>query len=516
MHIGQPIFRKCAVLLLATFACLLAGTVALAQPAPSPAANAEDAWTEYPLAQRDNMSVTLRVRKSASVAHSDWLQIIIDNAGPKLDITPKNGYARYLMPRAEVTDKSTGKVLRVVDLARSVSLDPWTPLGVPGPSIPAGRTTIVAKPSAQAALALGTPDPNVTWRVRVAFEFRLSLRYDLNPSRASVINTPAGGVPIEFDWRAPTPDELKSAITLTHDILKSKFKNDNETDYILPTFLSVKEIGDSISIEEAIAALQLQGNKAGPVPENSRPESNVINLSRFALLRFVADHWQHDPKLVVFIAESLLSTDRANVALEYLNLRQSPWDDALVEPLFQALEKSDIGTLGTVDIGRVDTTWQGHAGGPRHDFNFARFTLAILEKHSDAWAGDEKFVARAGKAIQRQWAAHLSPADPRFSEALSALATSRDPQVIVTLRPLLDDKTVVRDSPLTVYGTRYPTLRACDLAYSAAAKILGVEDTVAKERGAQYDSVNFDARMNETWNRWDKAVSELKTRIDNR
>src|SRR3954470_16650373 len=97
-------------LLRAVTLCLLLGSPAFAAgPVPS---TAPSEWSTIPVATSKGVTVTLRVRQSATWTQRDWLQIVIDNAGNDVPLGGDFDYARWNLFDGRIYEKSTGTYLR--------------------------------------------------------------------------------------------------------------------------------------------------------------------------------------------------------------------------------------------------------------------------------------------------------------------------------------------------------------------------------------------------------------------
>ena len=451
-----------AILLLALATTLARGFGSRTPPPPPGPATApalEEGWKEYPLSDGGAVTVTVRVRKEVSLAQRRWMQLVFNNTGAPLSLMNIDCDFR----NAEITEP--GKDPRTqVDLG---SARYGSDIGFTSSNskLRSGVSIADLLPSRYAVERLGGPAPGSVWHVRVPFR--------LNQFNRDV-PLPAQGVMVEFDWRAPTKEELQQAGPLMKDVLHQPAIGNNDHNF-LANVLQIDTIAATLTVDDGVAGLQ-----------NFRD----LGPGRDAIIKVFAQQKPLDPKLIAYLQSAIEKRD-GNVLGRELARPDSLWDDALIEPLVTAVEKPSVpGGLMASSV-----PW-----------------LQSLDAHPAGWQANEAITHRLGDAVLK--GPYASRGNTLSFDAASQMGMSRDARFVSRLRPFLDDKTVVADDERSAMAARSPTLRACDLAYAALVKIRGEKDEFADERSRRLDRATFDAILAEMWTRWDKAIDALKAKID--
>jgi hypothetical protein len=404
----------------------------------------------YGLAESGDLKATLVVKSPASLADTDWLKLVITNAGNATNIM----FASYSIDKAVTTVIGSG----LASPRQAGSLGEGRNFGAPLPVVgkrppkyflPAGEWDYVGVPSAFAARALGWPQAE-GWQVTAW------AKLDVRLAGKRELKTPPDGVEVQLQWVRPSEAEM-AVLKQRMTELVAKPERSMAENIWLTAMMAVPELVKTITLSQALAALQAHFAEPG---EASFDDPTV---------RLVMMSWASDPTVTASFQAALAARNPAAVD-DVCEYSAGFWSDGFVMPLVAIVEQGPVVPprqgRGPSDVSVIMTAREK--------------AMDVLDMHAAAWANDPTIPPRLSQAILNAnpiltQAATESPTAAGLTwwnwwTAVHLLAETRDPAAVSVLRPYLNMKDVAVDGYMSDNGQ--PSERVCDVAYTAILKLL--------------------------------------------
>lgn len=446
--------------LLALAVVFVAPTAAMAQ-ATEPADARSASWWHalschvVELGRGGDLSVRLRVRRTASIADAEWLAFEFENDGTEPIVLEAPSYSI----RGEQCHPQTGAVLLSGPMASGGAFDmfpqSWQESSVVPITIAPGLHRIAEHPTLYSAALLGLA-PRDGCRVQARLHFATGI------SGHGRLATPPEGVRFAFDWAHPGEQGFAVARERLTELLAQPTTS-VQRNYFASALLGIPEVGGVLSAEACLAAIDRQ---VGPW--------NV----RDTLVSYLGSRSPTDPKVLAYYRQRLVPTDER--VLDELARAPRIWDESFVEPIVKMYE--------------ADPRRQGRALSVLHDHGRPQRAPAIARRLSTALLTTDP-LAR-------------SELDQIWSFGARAMGLTGDVAMIALLRPFLDKnaRVIPMDCPgraIPPDGSILEPMRACDCALDAILTLLDGDASIAYPPRARW-------RWSTSLERHDAALLEIR------
>lgn len=419
------------------------------------------------LGRAGDLSVRLRVRRTASIVDAEWLAFEFENHGTEPIVLGSPGYTTD----ADRCDPQTGAVLLSGSMASGNAFDlfpqAWSGSRVSPITIAPGLQRIAEHPSLLSAALLGLAP-------RDGYRIEARLRFGAHAAGHGTVASPPEGVPFAFDWVHPGDEGLAVARARLTELLAQPTQSVQRS-FLASALLATPEVGGGLSVDDLLAAIERQ---AGPW--------NV----RDHLVRFLDARFPTDPKVLAYYRARLVPADER--VLDELARAPRIWDESFVEPIVQMFEASPRRQ------GKALSVLHEH-GRPQRDPAIARrLSTALLT--TDPLAGHQL--------------------DHTLTFGLRALGLTGDERMVALLRPFLDKNaraipTGMPGRALPLAGSILEPMRACDFALDAILTLLDGESAGAYPARARWEGlVSLDRQDEALLEIRDEMIRALKERLD--
>jgi len=409
------------------FALSLLGVLS---PAGLRAADSENqpGWSTFELGNSGDLFVRILVRRQATMADRDWLAFEFENRGSKPVVLRNPNYHT----RRTCYRLADGKTANGGGLASGNSYDmfpkAWRTTPVSPITVKPGKHRISEQPSDYSTALLGLPP-------RGGYLVKASVRFSTEVVGQDAIDTKHPGAAIEFEWLYPTEEQFAQMRQRLKQLLERP-KNRAYHAYILNALLKVPEVAKAAPVTAMLDALQ----------RRKEPFEG-----REYLADSISERFATDPEVIKHFRQRLLAGDQR--AIEDLVRAKKVWSNELLEPLLTLFEEQPRGRRPVIAI--IAERHMGERPDP-----------AVAKRLSRAWLRDARYLDKQPQEVDSDYRS-------LWAVELTALAQTRDIEMLPRIVPLLDDKTrIYPEGPTSRAAFVIPPTRACDAALAAISYLL--------------------------------------------